>query len=697
MTNFYFDGEAGTEEIIPFDKEGRYVRIQLSGNNILHMAEVEIMGCLLDAEACTDADPIVIENYGPFTSGQSLQNLIATPEGGTWSGVTTDGTFDPSIGEGVYEATYTHDNGEGCLQSQTVSISVNGPCFGAEPITFTDYGPFLDTDELQTVIANPIGGSWSGAITDGTFDPAMGAGTYEATYTYDNGEGCIQEKTLEITVNTLGSRGCILQNLALNGIASQSSTYGNGVADLANDGNLEGSSAWSADLQHTNNENRPWWQIDLGASAAIDELKIYNRPGLEFRLNNFYVFVSDNPFASGASLESLQNDPSVFSVFYSGEAGTEETIEINSEGRYLRIQLLGNGILHLPEIQVMGCTVDESSCENEPDLILDQYGPYSTNDDVQILSASPSGGIWSGATTDGTFDPSVGPGVYEITYSYDNGMGCFQSKSINIEVNLVGNSGCVLANGALNKNTSQSTTYGNGHASYAVDGNTQGSSPWTADLQHTNNEYRPWWQVDLGELHEIEEVKIYNRSDALQFKLRDFYVFVSSQPINTQSSLENLLADENIHNYYFSGEASLQENIEILNEGRFVRIQLSGSGTLHMSEVEVMVCNTNQNNAFQAVQKDISSIDRFDDLKTIQLVPNPSSDFVAINVLSDKHISKVTVFDMKGRRVLVESYESYGEGINYKQINVSKFTKGVYQVLIQLTDGQQINKKLIKQ
>lgn len=204
-------------------------------------------------------------------------------------------------------------------------------------------------------------------------------------------------------------------------------------------------------------------------------------------------------------------------------------------------------------------------------------------------------------------------------------------------------------------------------------------------------------QVDLGELHEIEEVKIYNRSDALQFKLRDFYVFVSSQPINTQSSLENLLADENIHNYYFSGEASLQENIEILNEGRFVRIQLSGSGTLHMSEVEVMVCNTNQNNAFQAVQKNISSIDRFDDLKTIQLVPNPSSDFVAINVLSDKHISKVTVFDMKGRRILVESYESYGEGINYKQINVSKFTKGVYQVLIQLTNGQQINKKLIKQ
>ncbi|WP_209405491.1 Ig-like domain-containing protein [Pseudozobellia sp. WGM2] len=697
VTNFYFNGEASIEEIIPFDKEGRYVRIQLSGNNTLHMAEVEIMGCLLDAEACTDADPIVIENYGPFTSGQSLQNLIATPEGGTWSGVTTDGTFDPLIGEGIYEATYTHDNGEGCLQSQTVSISVNGPCFGTEPITFTDYGPFLDTDGVQTVIANPIGGSWSGAITDGTFDPSIGAGSYEAIYAFDNGEGCIQTETLEIIVNTLSNRGCILQNLALTGLAAQSSTYGNGAASLAHDGNLEGSSAWSADLQHTNNEYRPWWQIDLGTKAAIDELKIYNRQGLEFRLNNFYIFLSDYPISSSATIESLQNDSDVVNFFFGGEADTQENIFVNGEGRYVRIQLSGSGILHLPEVQVMGCTVDESSCENEPPLTLEEYGPYTTEDEVQILSASPTGGVWSGATTDGTFDPSIGPGIYEITYSYDNGLGCYQSKSINIEVNIIGNSGCVLSNGALSKNVLQSSTYGNGLATYAVDGNLQGSSPWTADLQHTTNEFRPWWQVDLGEVREIEEVKIYNRSDGLQFKLKDFYVFVSQEPITAANSLENLISDENVENYFFAGEAELIEVIKILDFGRYLRIQLSGSGTLHMAEVEVMGCSLSGNgNALKVSPENLSRINRFDELKSVELVPNPTTDYVHINVLSDENITRILVFDMEGRQVLSKKPIRDSVDGNVETIDVSYFTKGVYQIMIFLDNGDIVNRNLIK-
>lgn len=204
-------------------------------------------------------------------------------------------------------------------------------------------------------------------------------------------------------------------------------------------------------------------------------------------------------------------------------------------------------------------------------------------------------------------------------------------------------------------------------------------------------------QFDLGEEYLLDNIHIYNRSESHQWRLNNFYVLVSSVPFPNTMGLEELRSSSEIAEYYFNGTAGAEETIPLNDEGRYVRLQLSGTGILHVAEVEIMGCNTNQNNAFQAVQKNISSIDRFDDLKTIQLVPNPSSDFVTINVLSDKHISKVTVFDMKGRRVLVESYESYGEGINYKQINVSKFTKGVYQVLIQLTDGQQINKKLIKQ
>ncbi|MEM6632597.1 MAG: PA14 domain-containing protein, partial [Bacteroidota bacterium] len=84
------------------------------------------------------------------------------------------------------------------------------------------------------------------------------------------------------------------QNLALGRTARQSSTYGNGVAALAVDGNLIGTSPWSADLQHTNNESQPWWEVDLAARSKIDSIRIYNRSDCcEERLKDFYVLVSD--------------------------------------------------------------------------------------------------------------------------------------------------------------------------------------------------------------------------------------------------------------------------------------------------------------------------------------------------------------------------------------------------------------------
>jgi hypothetical protein len=230
------------------------------------------------------------------------------------------------------------------------------PCDGVAAVTIDGSGPYLDTDTVQSLVGNPVGGTWSGASTDGTFDPSIGAGTYSVTYTYDNGLGCVQSVTQEIVVNTLGTGGCTLTNVALGGTASQSSTYGRGDAALAIDGNTTGTSPWSADLQHTNNENAPWWELDLGAEYSIDDVKLFNRSdNLQSRLNNFYVFVSNTPFASGASLDDLINDTTVFEYFFTGEAGLEESITLNTEGRYLRIQRSGSGILHMAEVEVMGC------------------------------------------------------------------------------------------------------------------------------------------------------------------------------------------------------------------------------------------------------------------------------------------------------------------------------------------------------
>ena len=79
------------------------------------------------------------------------------------------------------------------------------------------------------------------------------------------------------------------KNLALSSNASQSSQFGDASADRAIDGNTDGSFGKKS-VSHTNDETKPWLEIDLGAEKEIDQIKIYNRRDrLESRLKNFWV------------------------------------------------------------------------------------------------------------------------------------------------------------------------------------------------------------------------------------------------------------------------------------------------------------------------------------------------------------------------------------------------------------------------
>jgi len=57
----------------------------------------------------------------------------------------------------------------------------------------------------------------------------------------------------------------------------------------------------------------------------------------------------------------------------------------------------------------------------------------------------------------------------------------------------------------LNKNATQPTTIPKKDASLAVDGRRKGK-PNTCASQRLQRS--PWWQVDLGEMHRVEEVVV---------------------------------------------------------------------------------------------------------------------------------------------------------------------------------------------
>ena len=134
------------------------------------------------------------------------------------------------------------------------------------------------------------------------------------------------------------------KNVALNGTATQSSTYHTGgFPELAIDGNTDGE--WSnGSVTHTEEiEEQHWWQVDLGAPYAIDEIQVWGRTGKHaYRLSNYDVSILDcSNNVVWSNYQASYPDPSV---------------SLNPEGargRFVKIQLRGTDEpLSLAEVRV---------------------------------------------------------------------------------------------------------------------------------------------------------------------------------------------------------------------------------------------------------------------------------------------------------------------------------------------------------
>lgn len=80
-------------------------------------------------------------------------------------------------------------------------------------------------------------------------------------------------------------------NIAGRGNASQSSTGNNGDAKRAIDGNTSGIYDQNS-TTHTNDEDNPWWEVDLGSSQPIEAVTVWNRTDCcSERLNGFELLV----------------------------------------------------------------------------------------------------------------------------------------------------------------------------------------------------------------------------------------------------------------------------------------------------------------------------------------------------------------------------------------------------------------------
>ncbi len=100
---------------------------------------------------------------------------------------------------------------------------------------------------------------------------------------------------------------------------------------------------------HTDNENDPWWQVDLGKSTPVDRILLFNRcdRGVAERAARLIVLLSDD----GESFQpAYQHDGT---VFYGQTDKKPLAIELDAaKARYVRLLQPGKNWFHLDEVEI---------------------------------------------------------------------------------------------------------------------------------------------------------------------------------------------------------------------------------------------------------------------------------------------------------------------------------------------------------
>ena len=155
----------------------------------------------ITSEGCfAESNITIIVNPSPAVSFQPLNGLCLNnspinltgglPAGGTYSGPGVSGSqFIPmSVGSGIYLLNYKYSDSNGCVNTAQSSIrvhSIPGVILTSIPSLCDNASPVLLNN------GSPVGGIYSGpGVSGGIFDPAIGHGAHQITYSYTNTNGC---------------------------------------------------------------------------------------------------------------------------------------------------------------------------------------------------------------------------------------------------------------------------------------------------------------------------------------------------------------------------------------------------------------------------------------------------------------------------------------------------------------------------
>jgi hypothetical protein len=117
---------------------------------------------------------------------------------------------------------------------------------------------------------------------------------------------------------------------------------------------------------HTQEERNPWWLVDLGDECFVHEVKIVNRRLHPERFLQFQISTSLDGTGWTRRFVKTDNSP----VSSDADVPWTHLFAVPFLARYLMISLLGQGMLHLRRVQVLGCLWTSGAQQVKPRSII---------------------------------------------------------------------------------------------------------------------------------------------------------------------------------------------------------------------------------------------------------------------------------------------------------------------------------------
>jgi uncharacterized delta-60 repeat protein len=341
---------------------------------------------IISNEVCVNPNPIssnniIVNIISNFSSETIVENCLDY----TWNG----NSYSQS---GIYTANFTNING--CDSIATLNLTILNPTSSSE--TVSTCGTYF----------------WN----NNTYDQS---GTYSTILTNVSGCDSVANLVLTITQSNYGSetiQAC--GNYSWNGNTYASSgtytstfTNGNGCDSIATlNLTITQPSSSSETIQACENYS---WNGNTYASSGTYTTTFPNGNGCD-SIATLNLTITQ-PSSSSETIQACGN--------YSWNGNTYA-----STGTYTTTFPNGNGCDSIATLNL--------SIHPNPNVSLPNFGAFcDTLEAFTLTGGTPSGGVYSGTSvSNNTFNPSIGAGTYEITYTFEDANGCVNFDLSNIEV-----------------------------------------------------------------------------------------------------------------------------------------------------------------------------------------------------------------------------------------------------------------------